>query len=130
MVIEVAMVFGKDGQPIHWHLPPGRKETIIPDTRDLWLVLMENRDRLGGVAHTHPWTGSPMPSSMDLSTFKAIENGLGKRLLWLVVTFDHVGHWLWSEEEGTYVLIPVGPGVRIVPEVQGIEKLRALSRGE
>ena len=89
-MIEVALVFDQQGNTIHWHLPPGRSGGWIPDTRDLWEVLWENRDRLGGVAHTHPWVGPAWPSQTDETTFSAIERGLGKRLLWPIVTFQEV----------------------------------------
>ena len=126
-MIEVAMVFDLKGQVIHFHTPPGRTGDSIPDTRSLWEVLWENRDRLGGTAHTHPWSGSPCPSMVDVTTFRATEKGLGKCLLWLVVTFDQVGYWRWNEDAKDYYKLN---GDQCTPEIQGIEKLRELSRGE
>jgi hypothetical protein len=126
-MIEVAMVFNDQGEVIYWHLPPGRSGGSIPDTRSLWEVLWENRDRLGGVAHTHPWNGSPWPSQKDVTTFRAIEKGLGEPLLWPIVTFDQIGYWHWSEPDKDYILIN---GNSLALEVQGIERLRELSRGE
>ena len=84
-VAEVAVVIDSDGQPIYWHLPPGRSATAIPDSRALWLVLWQNRQRLAGVAHTHP-AGVLRPSATDLVTFAACEDGLGRRLSWWIVT--------------------------------------------
>ncbi len=90
-MIEAAALIAKDGSVIHWHLPPGRTSGSIPDTRDLWEVIWENRENVLGLAHTHPWNGAPYPSETDLTTFDAIERALGRRLVWWVVTFDHVG---------------------------------------
>ena len=46
-MIEVAMVFGRDGAPLHWHLPDDRSRLFIPDSRTLWEVLWERRNELG-----------------------------------------------------------------------------------
>jgi hypothetical protein len=48
---------------------------------------------LGGVAHSHPWEGEAHPSGTDVSTFRAIELGLGKRLLWPIVTLSEVRYY-------------------------------------
>jgi proteasome lid subunit RPN8/RPN11 len=94
-MMEVAVVVGLDGQPIHWHLPPGRSAVYIPDTRDLWEVLWENRENLAGVAHSHPGSGRTGPSMTDLTTFDAVERGLGKRLAWWITTSDHMIELKW-----------------------------------
>lgn len=93
--METALVFDKWGEPIFWHIPADRSQGAIPDSRDLWQILWENRERLGGVAHTHPWTGPCWFSSTDVTTFAAIEAGLGQRLIWPVVTFSEVGYFEW-----------------------------------
>jgi len=94
-MIETAMVFDLHGDVLHWHEPPGRSGSYIPDSKDLWDVLWKNRRLLGGVAHVHPWRGSAWPSDMDTSTFKAVEDGLGRRLLWPIVTFTELSYWGW-----------------------------------
>jgi hypothetical protein len=68
----------------------------LPDNRGLWDILWDNRAILGGVAHTHPWSGSAGPSSTDVTTFAAVEKGLGMRLVWPVVTFSEVGYFTWA----------------------------------
>jgi hypothetical protein len=98
-MIETAAVFDLDGNVIHWHLPPGRAGGWIPDSRNLWDVLWENRERLGGVAHTHPWHGEAWPSGTDVTTFAAVEAALGLRLVWPIVTMTEVRTFRW-----------VGPG--------------------
>jgi hypothetical protein len=89
-MIEVAVVFDKQGRAIYWHAPPGRTGGSIPDSSKLWDVLWANRHELGGVAHVHPWNGYTRPSGTDITTFKAIEAGLGKTLLWPIVTMTEV----------------------------------------
>jgi len=120
---EAALVFDVTGALLWWHLPYGRTHTGLPDSRTLWMELWKHRDVLGGVAHTHPWSGFPLPSNADLSTFAAIERGLGKRLIWPIITFDDVKYYKW-----------VGPGYRSwlcdgEPQLQAnlIEELRNLS---
>lgn len=100
MTIEVALVFDDSGGPIHWHKPNGASAGAIPDSRELWYVLWESRHNLGGVAHTHPWNGVPVPSQEDVTTFAAVEAGLGKRLLWPIITLDNAYYHQWR-----------GPGV-------------------
>ena len=95
-MIEVALVFDTAGKTLYRHLPPGRSGGWIPDSRALWEVLWENRHRLGGVAHTHPWRGSASPSNTDITTFAAVEAALGKRLQWLIVTFSEVRTFEWQ----------------------------------
>jgi Prokaryotic homologs of the JAB domain len=84
-VAEAAVVIDQDDHPIYWHLPEGRTAASIPDSRDLWMVLWNGREQLAGVAHTHP-AGVDQPSSIDLVTFRACEDGLGRRLSWWIVT--------------------------------------------
>jgi len=97
-VIEAAAVIGVDGSVLFWHVPPGRTSGSIPDSRSLWGVLWEHRERLAGVAHTHPGGGVPAPSWEDLTTFAAVEAGLGRRLSWWIASAGH-----------TVVLRYVGP---------------------
>lgn len=97
--METGLVFARWGRPIHWHVPPDRSMGALPDSRDLWKILWENRHDLGGVAHTHPWSGSAGPSQTDVTTFAAVEAGLGQRLVWPIVTFSEVGYFLWIGPE-------------------------------
>lgn len=99
MSIENAVVIGKDGTVIHWHTPEGRTAGHIPDTTELWDVIWKNRDRIRGIAHSHPGRGVPGPSHEDITTFSAIEAALGDRLEW----------WITSENRAV-VLTHCGPG--------------------
>jgi hypothetical protein len=85
MMKEAAVVIDIHDQPLYWHLPAGRSASALPDSRALWLVLWDNRERLAGVAHTHP-AGIARPSATDIATFVACEAGLGRRLSWWIVT--------------------------------------------
>jgi len=87
-MIETAVVFTRNGHPLFWL--PGSSAGAVPDSRALWDNMWENRGIVGGVAHTHPWDGTTGPSHEDLTTFKAIEAGLGTRLIWPIATMTHV----------------------------------------
>jgi len=86
MAIETALVFDKEGDVLAWHLPEGRTSCYIPDTRSLWNCLWDNREHLGGVAHTHPWSGEAWPSETDRTTFQSIERALGQTPYWVICT--------------------------------------------
>ena len=88
MSIEAGVVINLQGQPIHWHLPPDRSAGYLPDSKDLWEVLWENRGNLLGFAHSHPGGGSPSPSWTDITTFAAVEAGLGFRLAWWITSSE------------------------------------------
>lgn len=83
---EVGVVVDREGQAIFWHVPAGRTAVTLPDSRSLWQVLWDNKDRVAGFAHTHPGSGVPGPSWEDVTTFSAIERGLGVRLDWWIAT--------------------------------------------
>ena len=87
-MIETGVVFDLNLSPIYWHLPAGRTGGSIPDTRILWDVFWENRETLGGFAHSHPGGGRPGPSSIDVSTFAAVEAALGKYLDWYITSSE------------------------------------------
>jgi len=87
-MIEVAVIVDLDNQPIYWHLPPGRTSVCVPDSRDLWSVIWEHRDSVRGIAHSHPGHGNPLPSREDVTTFAAIEAGLGRSLVWWITSED------------------------------------------
>jgi hypothetical protein len=88
-MMEAGVILGSKG-PIHWHVPQGRSGGWLPDSRDLWDVLWENRDTVTGFAHSHPGSGRPEPSSTDITTFAAIEAGLGTQLNWYIITSDNI----------------------------------------
>ena len=125
---EVALVFGKDGSPIHWL--DGASGVAIPDSRNLWDVIWENRALLAGVAHTHPWEGTTGPSGTDLTTFVAIEKGLGKRLIWPIVTMTHVVY-IGTTEEDPGVYLETFPPHQLATHAwcKSVEELRCRSKG-
>jgi hypothetical protein len=102
-MIEVAVIIDKDGAPLHWRGTTDSSGGYIPDSRPFWDVIWSLRNEIAGIAHTHPWSGNPCPSPTDLSTFEAIELGLGKRLVWPIVTMDRYGFFGWTKP-------PEGPG--------------------
>lgn len=120
---EALYVFDKLGRVMYWHLPQNRGGGGIPDSRALWVFMWENREEVGGFAHSHPWDGPAWCSDTDVRTFAAYESGLGKRLNWVVATFTDVGLFRWEGPgKHDYVLSPR----RF--RVEGVEKLRELSR--
>ena len=81
-------LWDKMQQTAIWHEPPGRTGGSIPDTRDLWDILWENRQLVVGFAHSHPGLGIPQPSYTDLTTFYAVETGLGRPIAWWITSAD------------------------------------------
>lgn len=123
-VKETRLVFDREGRTILWPHDPHRSAGYLPDNQTLWDFLWDNRERLGGVAHTHPWEGPVWASYTDVTTFSAIEKGLGRRLLWPIVTFTDIQVFAWVGP-GDYDYAPLSP----VPfVVEGVEDLRLRSR--
>lgn len=87
-MIEVALVFGPKGKTMYWHDTPDASTSYIPDSRELWNFIWQNKDDITGIAHTHPHRGTPFPSHEDITTFEAMEQGIGKSFLWPIVSID------------------------------------------
>ncbi len=110
-MMEAGVLIDLDGHPIYWHTPNDRSGGALPDSRSLWDVIWENRDRISGFAHTHSGYGRPGPSQTDITTFAAIEAALGKRLHWWISSGDQVVRIDWIEypdEKGGYQLFQTG----------------------
>jgi hypothetical protein len=99
-VTEVAMVFDLDGKAIFWPSPKGNTMGSIEDSHILWDRIWSNRNSIGGVAHTHPWSGAPFPSDTDTTTWRAIERALGKKLIWPIVSMDSIQYFRRFEKDG------------------------------
>jgi hypothetical protein len=93
---EAGVVVATDGSPLSWHAPPNRTGGSLPDSRSLWVVLWNRRDTVQGFAHTHPGAGWPSPSWTDITTFAAIEDGLGRRLMWWIASADKLVCVRWG----------------------------------
>jgi len=50
---------------------------------------------VAGFAHSHPGAGQPGPSWTDLTTFAALEAGLGRRLTWWITSADRLISLRW-----------------------------------
>lgn len=95
-MIETGVIITAEG-PVFWHLPPDRTGGSIPDKRNLWLILWEHREEEGlGFAHSHPGNGIPGPSHEDITTFAAVEHGLGRRLTWWITSSSNVVALRWK----------------------------------
>jgi hypothetical protein len=95
-MIEAAVVLDEKLEPIYWHVPSDRSGGAIPDSKDLWQFIWENKDKVFGIAHTHPGRGAPRPSNTDLTTFQAIELALGRCLFWYILSQDVCTMFRWS----------------------------------
>lgn len=105
---EAGVVIDLEGNPFHWHLPKNRTTVALPDSRDLWDVIWENRARLQGIAHSHPGSGVPGPSYEDVTTFAAIELALGRRLEWWITSSDRLVVIRWTgPDKLSYTASPV-----------------------
>jgi len=89
-MIEAGVLIATDDTVIHWHCPHGRSGGLLPDSRDLWDIIWESRDRILGFAHSHPGDGIPIPSHTDITTFNAIEMALGRRLTWWITSHTQI----------------------------------------
>ncbi len=87
--MEVAVLVGEDGEPLYWHAPAENSSVSIPDSTELWAQIWEHRERLRGIAHSHPGDGFASPSHEDITTFRAIELALGRSLMWWITTKEH-----------------------------------------
>ena len=108
---------------ILWHLPPGRTSGSIPDSRTLWENLWANRHLPLGFAHSHPGEGPPGPSNEDVTTFQAIEQALGKRMVWWIMSKTAMIQVLTAQEDDSLNLGPAvvqgGRGVSIACTIEG-----------
>jgi hypothetical protein len=131
MSIEAGVLLDLKGNPLYWHAPPNRSGGAIPDSRDLWEVIWEHRKNLLGFAHSHPGSGPTGPSYEDITTFADIEQGLGRRLLWPILTSDSYCLVKWAGPELVRDRLhywPVqAPAVRL-PDPEWMTELRRLSR--
>lgn len=94
--MEAAVVLNHEWRPIAFHTPQDRTVASLPDSQSLWDILHTHRKDLLGVAHSHPGGGTPSPSYTDVTTFSALERGLGVgRLLWPIITEDAVRVFTW-----------------------------------
>lgn len=126
MSIETGVLVNKQGEPIHWHLPPGRNVGYLPDSRDLWDIIWENRDNIQGFAHSHPGSGDTGPSWEDLTTFSAVERALGRRLWWWITSYDRLIALQW-EGPGQYDYRIERLDRDLEAYASWLEELRALS---
>ncbi len=108
--LEAAVVIGLvDGREVvtYRHAPPRRSAVSLPDSTALWSQLWGTRETLVGVAHLHPGHGpeARRPSHEDLTTFRAVERGLGMLLIWWIATVDAADAYWYSLCRQSYDLI-------------------------
>lgn len=102
-MLEAAIVLGKSGEVLYHHTPKDRSAGYLPEER-LWDQLLKHHaaGNLGGVAHSHPGHGPPMPSGTDLTTFRNVESvyGLGRPVDW----------WIMSIADSRVCQVKMDPG--------------------
>jgi len=96
--LEAGVLVSRDGDPLYWHVPANRSAGGLPDSRALWDAIWDKRKELSGFAHSHPG-GFSVPSTTDISTFRAVESGLGRRLNWWIVTERDIRLYRFHEAE-------------------------------
>jgi proteasome lid subunit RPN8/RPN11 len=95
-MLETGVLVSKWQEPFYWHLPEHRSAVYLPDSSLLWDMFWTYRENVMGFAHSHPGSGIPAPSMTDLTTFSAIEAGLGRRLLWWITSEDTMIELQWQ----------------------------------
>lgn len=96
MSIETGVLLGEYGEPLWWHMPQDRSAGHIGDDKQLWNMFWDLRAYVTGFAHSHPGGGIQYPSGTDVTTFAAIEAGLGRRLDWWIITADSAALYRWD----------------------------------
>jgi len=61
--------------------------TSIPDSRDRWQLIWDHRGEITEIAHSHPGYFLDF-SNEDTTTMQAIEAGIGRKLIWSIITKD------------------------------------------
>ena len=128
MTHEVSLVFDKQGKAMRWS---DGSAGYLPDSQDLWSFLWEHRKEVGGVAHTHPWNGPTGPSGTDITTFAALEKGLGLSLIWPIITMTHDQYFRLEASVGGENYIEVfSPFAAWEWWRENIKEMRRRSQGE
>jgi len=123
-MMEAGVVISLDGEPLYWHLPGNRTNVALPDSRSLWDIVWENREKIAGIAHSHPGAGVPGPSYEDVTTFSAIERALGRRLTWWITSADNAITAVWQgPDKYSYIC-------KLCKELEWMKTLRQISERE
>lgn len=94
---------------LYWHVPPNRSSTLMPDDQALWDAFWDNRTKALTFAHTHPGGGVPAPSFEDITSFSAIERGLGRSIEWVIAS-SNAAIWLRMVDQKPEVFyVELGP---------------------
>ena len=113
---EAGVILDRLEQSLYWHTPEARTSVSLPDSQALWEALWQYRDELSGFAHTHPGSGLPVPSQTDVTTFSAIERGLGQSLDWWILSADYFVRYRSNRPWGYSVpLSPPSPSRLVTP---------------
>lgn len=106
---EAGLLIDYRNEILYTHMPEGCTAGSIPDSTDLWTQIWAGRDVIKGFAHSHPGFGLPGPSHTDLTTFAAVEAGLGRRLTWWITSEDGLIALQWTGPDPTDYCIEAVP---------------------
>ena len=106
---------------------------IIEDTYQNWKLLLRERNNLTAIAHSHPGSGAPAPSGMDLSTFKSLSQAGFKHIDWWIATSTHLSLFTTEGKELlvldlTRLLENREDGYLYIPGMGWVDDLMELSR--
>ena len=57
----------------------------IPDSHERWQIIWDHRNEITEIAHSHPGDFLDF-SKEDLTTMEAVEAGIGRTLVWSIIT--------------------------------------------
>lgn len=84
-VQEVCMLLGAH-DVVLWADAAGMA-SALPDSRSRWEAIWQHRDRLLEISHSHP-TGGAFFSAEDETTMAALDDAMGRKLVYSLVTPD------------------------------------------
>lgn len=80
---EVCFLIGKKGDVL-WS-DASNSPLALPDSRERWEAIWQRREELAEISHSHP-LGPEQFSAEDTSTMRALDDALGKRVTFSLVT--------------------------------------------
>jgi len=83
----VCFLIGKNGEILYADF--SQSPTAMPDKRQRWQAVWNNRENLAEIAHSHPLGGSRF-SQEDETTMAALDLALGQAMRYSVVTPEEI----------------------------------------
>jgi hypothetical protein len=112
---EVCFIIGKGGA-ILW-ADASDSPVALPDTRDRWNAIWDNREHIENIAHSHP-NGPAAFSLEDETTMEALSSALGKTIRFSVVAPSAV---IAREGDNTFEINPAPWWAELLRLASGME---------